>query len=180
MAVCVLGLFSNTVIGIEGAILLSIAHGFVSPALFICVGGVIYDRAHTRAIPYIRGITNLMPIFSAYFFIFIIANTGIPLTLNFLGEQLALMGVFIRNPLTAAIGAVGIVLSAVYSLYMYNRMSYGSYSIFVKPFKDINRREFNLLLILLIPTIMLGIFPNIIMDTIHSDISHLVYKVPTI
>jgi NADH-ubiquinone oxidoreductase chain 4 len=180
MAVCILGLFSNTVIGIEGAILLSIAHGFVSPALFICVGGVIYDRAHTRAIPYVRGLTTFMPIFSIFFFIFIVANTGIPLSLNFLGEQLALIGIFERNPLTAVIGATGIVLSAVYSLYMYNRMAFGKYSIYVKPFKDINRREFYLLLTLLIPTIVLGIFPNIIMDVIHSDVSHLIYKINSV
>jgi NADH-ubiquinone oxidoreductase chain 4 len=92
MAVVVLGLFSNTIIGIEGAILLGIAHGFVSPALFICVGGVIMDRLHTRLIPKIRGLVSYMPVFTILFFIFTLANTGIPLSLNFLGEQLALIG----------------------------------------------------------------------------------------
>jgi NADH-ubiquinone oxidoreductase chain 4 len=92
MALLVLGLFSNTIIGIEGAILLAIAHGFVSPALFICVGGIIYDRTGTRIIHYIRGLVTYMPIFTILFFIFILANTGIPLTLNFLGEQLSLIG----------------------------------------------------------------------------------------
>jgi NADH-ubiquinone oxidoreductase chain 4 len=92
MAVVVLGLFSNTIIGIEGAILLGIAHGFVSPALFICVGGVIMDRLHTRLIPKIRGLVTYMPVFTILFFIFTLANTGIPLSLNFLGEQLALIG----------------------------------------------------------------------------------------
>jgi NADH-ubiquinone oxidoreductase chain 4 len=93
MAVVILGLFSNTVIGIEGAILLSIAHGFVSPALFISVGGVIYDRTHTRIIDNIRGLVTYMPVFTVLFFIFILANTAIPLTLNFTGEQLALLGI---------------------------------------------------------------------------------------
>jgi NADH:ubiquinone oxidoreductase subunit 4 (subunit M) len=93
MAVVVLGLFSNNITGIEGAILLSIAHGFVSPALFICVGGIIYDRTGTRIINYMRGLVNYMPIFTILFFIFTLCNAGIPLSLNFLGEQLALMGI---------------------------------------------------------------------------------------
>jgi NADH-ubiquinone oxidoreductase chain 4 len=82
MAVVVLGLFSNTIQGIEGAILLSIAHGFVSPALFICVGGIIYDRTHTRIIQNIRGLVVYMPVFTILFLIFTLANTGIPLSLN--------------------------------------------------------------------------------------------------
>src|SRR5919205_3757919 len=94
MAVVVLGLFSNSLVGIEGAILLAIAHGFVSPALFICVGGIIYDRTGTRIINYIRGLVTYMPVFSILFFIFTLANTGIPLTLNFLGEQLSLIGIW--------------------------------------------------------------------------------------
>jgi NADH-ubiquinone oxidoreductase chain 4 len=93
MAIVILGLFSNSVIGIEGAILLAIAHGFVSPALFICVGGILYDRTHTRKIQNLQGLVTYMPVFTILFFIFILANTGIPLTLNFLGEQLSLMGI---------------------------------------------------------------------------------------
>jgi NADH-ubiquinone oxidoreductase chain 4 len=93
MGLVVLALFSNTIYGIEGAILLSIAHGLVSPALFICAGGIIYDRTGTRLIPYIRGLVTYMPVFTILFFVFTLANTGIPLTLNFLGEQLALIGI---------------------------------------------------------------------------------------
>jgi NADH-ubiquinone oxidoreductase chain 4 len=93
MGVVVLGLFSNTIQGIEGGILLALAHGFVSPALFICVGGIIYDRTNTRIINYFRGLVNYMPIFILLFFIFILCNTGIPLSLNFLGEQLSLIGI---------------------------------------------------------------------------------------
>jgi len=98
MSVVVLGIFSNTIIGIEGAILLAIAHGFVSPALFTCVGGIIYDRTGTRLIKYIRGLVFYMPVFTILFFVFTVANTGIPLTLNFLGEQLALIGIWQVNP----------------------------------------------------------------------------------
>jgi NADH:ubiquinone oxidoreductase subunit 4 (subunit M) len=110
MGVVVLGLFSNTIIGIEGGILLALAHGFVSPALFICVGGVIYQRTGTRIINYIRGLVLYMPIFTTLFFIFILANTGIPLSLNFLGQQMSLIGIFERNPFIAVLGSIGIVL----------------------------------------------------------------------
>jgi NADH-ubiquinone oxidoreductase chain 4 len=177
MSIVILGLFSNTIQGIEGAILLALAHGFVSPALFICVGGVIYDRTGTRIIHYVRGLVTYMPVFSILFFIFTLSNTGIPLTLNFLGEQLSLIGIWERSPLIAALGATGIVLSAIYSIYLYNRISYGIYSPHLKPIKDISRREFNLLITLLLPTVLLGIFPNVILDGLHLPISSLLYNI---
>jgi len=177
MAVVVLGLFSNTLQGIEGAILLGIAHGFVSPALFICVGGIIYDRTGTRIIKYIRGLTTYMPVFTILFFIFTLANTGIPLTLNFLGEQLSLLGIWQQNPIIAALGATGIVLSAIYSIFLYNRISYGNYSPHLsKIVLDINRREYFLLLALLIPTVLLGLFPNVLLDSLHLSVSSLLYN----
>jgi len=196
MAVVVLGLFSNTIQGIEGAILLGLAHGFVSPALFICVGGIIYDRTGTRIIKYIRGLVTYMPVFTILFFIFTLANTGIPLTLNFLGEQLSLLGIWQQNPIIAALGATGIVLSAIYSIFLYNRVSYGDYSPYLKDLsnqdnlekealsekvqgrgiiKDINRREYFLLLALLIPTVILGLFPNVLLDSLHFSVSSLLY-----
>lgn len=177
MSIVILGLFSNTIQGIEGAILLALAHGFVSPALFICVGGVIYDRTGTRIIHYVRGLVTYMPVFTILFFIFTLSNTGIPLTLNFLGEQLSLIGIWERSPLIAALGATGIVLSAIYSIYLYNRISYGIYSPHLKPIKDISRREFNLLISLLLPTVLLGIFPNVILDGLHLSISSLLYNI---
>jgi NADH-ubiquinone oxidoreductase chain 4 len=209
MAVVVLGLFSNTIQGIEGAILLGIAHGFVSPALFICVGGIIYDRTGTRIIKYIRGLTSYMPVFTILFFIFTLANTGIPLTLNFLGEQLSLLGIWQQNPIIAALGATGIVLSAIYSIFLYNRLSYGNYSPYLYGggaakninsnialanapasinlkkliqaegtiIKDINRREYFLLIALLIPTVILGLFPNVILESLHLSVSSLLYIV---
>ena len=178
MGVVVLGLFSNTLQGIEGAILLSIAHGFVSPALFICVGGVIYDRTHNRIIQNMTGLATYMPVFTILFFIFTLANTGLPLSLNWLGEVMSLMGVWNINPITAIFGASGIVLSAVYSLFLYNRLSYGTYSPNLQILKDINRREFFLLLALLIPTFLLGIFPNVILETLHMSITSLLYDIP--
>jgi proton-translocating NADH-quinone oxidoreductase chain M len=175
MGVVVLGLFSNTIQGIEGGILLALAHGFVSPALFICVGGIIYDRTGTRLINYIRGLVTYMPLFTILFFIFTIANTGIPLTLNFLGEQLSLIGIWQQNPLIAALGATGIVLSACYSLFLYNRLSYGNLSPLLTPLKDLNRREYYLLISLMLPTIIFGILPNVLLDSIHTSVSTLLY-----
>jgi NADH-ubiquinone oxidoreductase chain 4 len=177
MSVVILGLFSNNIQGIEGAILLALAHGFVSPALFICVGGVIYDRTGTRIINYIRGLVTYMPVFTILFFIFTLCNAGIPLSLNFLGEAMSLIGLFQRNPMSAVLGATGIVFSAIYSIYLYNRISYGVFSPHLKPVIDLNRREFMLLLTLLIPTIALGMIPNVILDSLHVSVLALLYNI---
>jgi len=175
MGVVVLGLFSNSIQGIEGGILLALAHGFVSPALFICVGGIIYDRTGKRIINYIRGLATYMPVFTILFFVFTLCNTGIPLSLNFLGEQLSLIGIWQQNPIIAVLGATGILLSACYSLFLYNRLSYGNLSPSLPPVKDINRREYYLLISLLIPTIAFGILPNVLLNTLHTSISALLY-----
>src|SRR6266699_2977235 len=114
-AVYLLGVFSNTIQGIEGGILLGIAHGFVSSGLFICTGGVLYDRSSTRLITYYRGITQIMPLFSILFFILCLSNAGTPLSLNFIGEFLSLFGSFSRLPLLGAFACSSIVLSAAYT-----------------------------------------------------------------
>nr|YP_009739391.1 NADH dehydrogenase subunit 4 [Tricholoma terreum]QIC20235.1 NADH dehydrogenase subunit 4 [Tricholoma terreum] len=177
MGVVVLGLFSNTIQGIEGAILLALAHGFVSPALFICVGGIIYDRTGKRIINYIRGLVTYMPVFTILFFVFTLCNTGIPLSLNFLGEQLSLIGIWQQNPIIASLGASGILFSACYSLFLYNRLSYGSYSPHLPVLKDINRREYYLLISLLLPTIIFGLLPNVLLNPLHTSISALLYNI---
>jgi proton-translocating NADH-quinone oxidoreductase chain M len=177
MAVVVLGLFSNNLTGIEGAILLSIAHGFVSPALFICVGGIIYDRTGTRIINYIRGLATYMPVFTILFLIFTLANAGIPLTLNFLGEQLSLIGIWQQSPIIASLGASSILLSACYSIFLYNRLSYGNLSPYLPPVKDISRREYIILISLLVPTVILGIYPEVILNTLHVSVSSLLYNI---
>nr|YP_009710579.1 NADH dehydrogenase subunit 4 [Amanita basii]QFZ98528.1 NADH dehydrogenase subunit 4 [Amanita basii] len=177
MGVVVLGLFSNTIQGIEGGILLALAHGFVSPALFICVGGIIYDRTGTRIINYIRGLVTYMPVFTILFFVFTLANTGIPLSLNFIGEQLSLIGIWQQNPIIAVLGGTGILLSACYSLFLYNRISYGNLSPLLTPVKDLNRREYYLLISLLIPTIVLGILPDVLLNSLHISISALLFSI---
>src|SRR6266404_4156047 len=118
-----------------------------------------------------------MPVFTILFFIITLGNSGIPLSLNFLGEQLSLIGIWERSPIISALGATGIVFSGCYSIYLYNRISYGAYSPHLKPYKDISRREFILLISLLIPTIILGIFPNVILDGLHFSISTLLFNV---
>jgi NADH-ubiquinone oxidoreductase chain 4 len=175
MGVVVLGLFSNTIVGIEGAILLSIAHGFVSPALFFLVGSVVYDRFHSRVIRYYRGLTVYMPVFSALFFFFTVANMSTPSTLNWVGEYMALAGVFPANPVVALLGASSIILSACYSIWLYNRMAFGSYSPYLTYTTDLTRREFMVLLTMLIPTVIFGLFPNIILVDLHYSVSTLLY-----
>nr|QWC53721.1 NADH dehydrogenase [Rhizoctonia solani] len=176
-ACVVLGLFSNTIQGIEGAILLSIAHAFVSPGLFICVGGVLYNRYHTRIIAYYRGMALTMPVFTILFFLFTISNSGVPLTLNWIGEFLSLTGIWDRSPVIAALGATGILFSACYSIWLYNRISYGSHSPYLAVTDDVNRREFMVLITLMIPTVLFGIFPNIILDSLHVSVTTLLYNI---
>ena len=149
-AVYLLGSFSNTLQGIEGSILLGLAHGFVSSALFICVGGILYDRTGTRSITHYRGLAQQMPIFSTIFLILCLANCGAPLTLNFIGEFMCLYGTFERLPLLGILSASSIVLSAAYTVYMLNRIVFnGLFSLFFENSKnDVNKKEYSILFIL--------------------------------
>jgi NADH-ubiquinone oxidoreductase chain 4 len=178
-AVYLLGAFSNTIQGIEGAIALGIAHGFVSSGLFICAGGILYDRSSTRLITYYRGMAQVMPIFSILFFILSLGNCGVPLTLNFLGEFMSLYGVFERMPLLGILASSSIIFSAAYTIYMYNRISFGgSYSVYFKEnIGDVSKREFIMLLIFVILTILFGIYPAPILDGLHYYVSSLIYNV---
>jgi NADH-quinone oxidoreductase subunit M len=115
MNVIVLGLFSFSHPGIDGAIYLMIGHGVVSSALFFCVG-VLYDRYHTRSLKQYSGLVQVMPLFSTFFFIFTLANMSFPGTSNFVGELLIFIGIFERNSFIMVLAATGIVLSAVYSI----------------------------------------------------------------
>ena len=118
-----------------------------------------------------------MPVFTILFCVFTLANTGIPLTLNWLGEQLSLIGVWERSPIVAVLGATSIVFSACYSIYLYNRISYGSFSPHLAVTSDVTRREFVLLISLLIPTVLFGILPNIVLDTVHVAVTSLLYVI---
>ena len=176
-AVYLIGVFSNTIQGIEGGILLGLAHGFVSSGLFICAGGVLYDRSGTRLITYYRSLSQVMPLFSILFFILCLGNCGAPLTLNFIGEFMSLYGVFERIPLLGLIASSSIVLSAAYTIYMFNRIAFGGS--FSKYFKaniiDLNKREFYMLFTLVLFTVVLGIYPAPILDGLHYSVSSLMY-----
>jgi len=174
MAIAILGVFSNTTLGIEGGLLLGFAHGLVSPALFVCVG-IIYERWHTLIILYFRGLTTIMPLFALLFFIFCLANMGVPLTANFLGEFLSLTGGFNRNPVLVGLAASSMVLVAGYSIWLYNRVCFGSLSPYLRATLDINRREFYLLLPFVVIVVFLGVYPKILLDSIHFSVSSLLY-----
>ena len=176
MSVVVIGLFSNNIQGIEGAILLSIAHGIVSPALFFCVGSVLYDRYHTRVIRYYRGLTQFMPLFSVLFFLFILGNMSTPLTVNWVGELLALTGAIQRSPLVGLGMSAGIILSAAYSIWLYARLCNGAWSPYLGYAIDLTRREFMVLLPLIFTMFLFGVFPNIILTDLHYSVSTLLYQ----
>jgi NADH-ubiquinone oxidoreductase chain 4 len=177
-SVYILGAFSNTLTGIEGAILLGIAHGFTSSGLFILVGGVLYEKSGSLNIFYYRGMAQLMPLFSIFFFIFTLANCGTPLTLNFVGEFLSLYGAFERLPVAGALACSSIVFSAAYSVYLFNRVAFGgSFSLYFKEnLLDLNRREFFMLFVLVFFTALLGVYPSILLDVLHYSVSSLIYK----
>jgi NADH-ubiquinone oxidoreductase chain 4 len=177
-AVYLIGVFSNTIQGIEGGIALGLAHGFVSSGLFICVGGILYDRSGTRLISFYRGIAQVMPLFSILFFILSLGNCGVPLTLNFVGEFMSLYGVFERLPLLGVFASSSIVLSAAYTIYMFNRIAFGgSFSKFFEAnISDVSKREFFILLTLVVFTVVLGIYPAPILDGLHYSVSSLIYS----
>jgi len=176
-AVYLLGVFSNTIQGIEGGIVLGLAHGFVSSGLFICAGGVLYDRSSTRLITFYRGITQVMPLFSILFFILCLGNAGTPLSLNFIGEFMCLYGTFERLPLLGIFASSSIVFSAAYTMYMFNRIAFaGSFSRFFKfNIPDLSKREFYILLVLVVFTVVFGVYPAPILDGLHYSVSSLIY-----
>jgi NADH-ubiquinone oxidoreductase chain 4 len=175
-AVYLIGVFSNTI----GGIVLGLAHGFVSSGLFICVGGVLYDRSGTRLIPFYRGIAQIMPIFSILFFILCLANCGVPLTLNFVGEFMSLYGVFEKLPLLGVMASSSVVFSAAYTIFMFNRIAFGgAFFLTLKnqfSLVDLNVREFFMLFSLVLLTVVLGIYPAPILDGLHYSVSTLIYS----
>lgn len=179
-AVYLIGVFSNTIQGIEGGITLGLAHGFVSSGLFICAGGVLYDRSGTRLIHFYRGIAQIMPIFSILFFILCLGNCGVPLTLNFVGEFMSLYGVFEKLPLLGVMASSSIVFSAAYTLFMFNRIAFGgAFFLNLKDHYaliDLNKREFFMLFTLVIFTVVLGIYPAPILDGLHYSVSTLIFS----
>ena len=166
MNVIVLGLFANNIYGTDGGVFLMMAHGIVSAGLFFCVG-VLYDRYGTRQIKNYSGLVETMPLFSAFFLLFTLGNMGFPGTCNFVGEFVSLLGIFSANTLVGSITALNIVLSAVYSIWLFNRVCFGTLKTEkqnIINYADVNRSEFLILLFLVIAMLVLGLVPSFIFD----------------
>ncbi|CUM68657.1 uncharacterized protein PRCAT00006389001 [Priceomyces carsonii] len=159
MAICILGMFSNSITGITGSFILSVAHGLVSPGLFIIMGGILYDRYHNRLVQYFQGLITYMPILSIYLITLSFCNIGTPLSINFIGELLSITGAISKAPILGAIAAISVLLSACYQMKLTNRLTGGVKTPYVYLTKDCTYRETVLMLSIIIPTIFLGIFP---------------------
>jgi NADH-ubiquinone oxidoreductase chain 4 len=167
-----LGIFSLNLQGIEGSLLIMLSHGIVSSALFLCVG-VLYDRHKTRIIKYYRGLTTVMPLFATLFLLFTLANMSLPLTSSFIGEFLTLVGTFQTNTTITVLASSGIILGAAYSIWLYNRIMFGTITPYISKFNDINKREFILFIPFILMTIFMGVYPDIFLDTMHLSVSNI-------
>ena len=167
------GIFAANQQGVDGAIFQMISHGFISGALFLCVG-VIYDRMHTREIDAYGGLVNRMPAYAAVFMLFTMANVGLPGTSGFVGEFLTLMGMFQANTWVAAVAATGVILSAAYALWLYRRVVMGDLiKESLKSITDMTQRERAIFAPLVIMTILLGVYPSLITDVIGPSVADL-------
>lgn len=174
MNLVIIGLFSFNSIGLEGAMLQSLSHGFVASALFLVIG-VVYERHHTRMVKYYGGLVHVMPLYTIIFLIFTMANIGLPGTSSFVGEFLILVGAFNLNTTIAFIGATGMVLGGAYSLWVFNRIVYGNLKTqYLNSFVDINKREFYIFLPLVLATLFVGIYPEIFLMPMNVSIISLV------
>ncbi|MSQ80470.1 MAG: NADH-quinone oxidoreductase subunit M [Candidatus Methylopumilus sp.] len=168
MGFVTLGLFMFNTIGIEGAYVQMISHGFISAAMFLCVG-ILYDRLHTRQIADYGGVIHVMPIFTAFAVFFSMANCGLPGTSGFVGEFMVIMSAMQNNFWIAVIAASSLIFGAAYSLWMVKRVFYGELlNEKIKSLKDISWRDFFILSILAIFIITVGVYPKIITDMTNA------------
>ena len=174
MGFVTLGIFTLTQQGIEGSIIQMISHGFVSAALFVCVG-VLYDRSHSRMISTYGGVVSIMPKFSIVFMVFTLAAIGLPGTSGFIGEFLILVGAFQKSFLVAAIASLGVILAAAYMLWLYKRVVFGNL-INKKLLKmpDLNKSEIFILWSLVIPTVFFGFYPEPLINTVEVSVNNLI------
>jgi NADH-quinone oxidoreductase subunit M len=177
MGFVTMGIFAVNQQGLDGAIFQMISHGFVSGALFLCVG-VIYDRMHTRDIDAYGGLVNRMPAYALVFMLFTMANVGLPGTSGFVGEFLTLMGAFQVNTWVTAVAATGVILSAAYALWLYRRVVMGDLiKEALKSITDMTRRERFIFAPLVAMTILLGVYPALITDIIGPSTAALADQV---
>ncbi len=164
-------------LAVEGGLVQMISHGLVSGALFLCVG-VLYERMHTRAIGEYGGVINTMPKFGYFFLFFALANSGLPFTSGFVGEFMVTLGVFHANFWIAVLAAVALITAASYSLWLVKRVVFGKVtSSRVAALKIISPREILILALLVLPTLLIGIYPEIILRVMHASVTHLLLQV---
>ena len=181
MGYVTMGIFAVNQQGIDGAIFQMISHGFISGALFLCVG-VIYDRIHTREIDAYGGLVNRMPAYALIFLFFTMANVGLPGTSGFIGEFLVLMGIFQVNTWIAMFATTGVILSAAYALWLYRRVVMGDLiKESLRTISDMTIRERFIMAPLVVMTLLLGVYPALVLDIIGPSVAALVenYDVAT-
>ena len=177
MGFVTLGLFLFNAQGLEGSVLQMISHGFVSGALFLCVG-VLYDRMHSRQIADYGGVVNSMPVFATFFMLFAMANAGLPGTSGFVGEFIVIMGAMQANFWYAFAAATSLIFGAAYTLWMYKRVVFGAVANeHVAQLKDINLREFLILGSLAVAVLLMGLWPNPFAELIHTSVTDLLAHV---
>jgi len=177
MGFVTLGFFIFNTAGIEGAIVQMISHGFVSGAMFFCIG-VLYDRMHSRRIADYGGVINVMPRFVTFFVLFSMANSGLPATSGFVGEFMVIMGAVEHNFWIGLLAATALILGASYSLWMVKRVAFGDIANdHVRELTDVNRREFLILGVMAIAVLYMGIHPKPFTDVMHASVQALLQHV---
>ena len=177
MGFVTLGFFIFNPIGVEGALVQMISHGFVSAAMFLCIG-VLYDRMHSRQIADYGGVVNRMPKFAALFLFFAMANCGLPATSGFVGEFMVILGAIQANFWVGFAAATTLVLGAAYTLWMYKRVAFGDVgNDHVAKLSDIGRRELLVLGLLAVAVLAMGVYPFPFTDVMHASVDNLLKHV---
>ncbi|MCW5605080.1 MAG: NADH-quinone oxidoreductase subunit M, partial [Burkholderiales bacterium] len=177
MGFVTLGIFLFNPLGMEGGIIQMISHGFVSGALFLCVG-VLYDRLHSRQIADYGGVVNRMPVFAALFMLFAMANAGLPGTSGFVGEFMVVLGSMKVSFWYAFLAATTLIFGAAYTLWMYKRVIFGAVANErVDGLRDINLREFLVLALLAVPVLVMGVWPAPFAEVLHTSVNDLIAHV---
>ncbi|MDB5791075.1 MAG: NADH:ubiquinone oxidoreductase subunit, partial [Massilia sp.] len=177
MGFVTLGFFIFNDMGVQGGIMQSISHGFVSGAMFLCIG-VLYDRVHSREIADYGGVVNTMPKFAAFAVLFSMANAGLPATSGFIGEFMVILGAVQFNFWTGFLAATALILGAAYSLWMVKRVVFGPIgNKHVAELTDLNRREFAILAVLAIATLYMGLYPAPFAETLQTSVADLLQHV---
>ncbi len=173
MGFVTLGFFIFNAYGMEGALLQMISHGFVSGALFLCIG-VLYDRVHSRQIVDYGGVANTMPVFAAFFMLFAMANSGLPGTSGFVGEFMVILGAVKANFWYAFLAASTLIFGAAYTLWMYKRVIFGAVANdHVKHLHDIGPREKFIFVVLAITVLGMGLYPLPFSEIMHASVNDL-------